>query len=58
MKKFLDNIADIFKVKTLITLGIVGACCWGFIKGLIATEMFAAMTGSVITYYFTRDSNK
>lgn len=54
MKQFGSNIANLFKVKTLITLGIIGAMCYGFLKGLITSEMFAAIAGSVVTYYFTK----
>ena len=54
MKQFGNNLANLIKVKTLITLAIIGTLCWGFIRGIITTEVFAAVAGSVVTYYFTK----
>lgn len=54
MKDFAKNIAALFKVKTIVTLAITASMCYGFLCGLISTEVFAATAGSVITYYFTK----
>lgn len=54
MKTLLNNIANLFKVKTIITVGIIATLCWGFVRGIITTEVFAAIAGSVTTYYFAR----
>ena len=54
MSNLLANIANLFKVKTLVTLAITASLCYGFLKGMITTEVFAAIAGSVVTYYFTK----
>ena len=54
MSNLLANIANLFKVKTIVTLAITAALCYGFLKGMITTEVFAAIAGSVVTYYFTK----
>lgn len=54
MEKWLNNIAELFKVKSLITLTITAAITYGFIKGIVPVELYASYAGSIITYYFTK----
>ena len=56
--KFIKNIAELFKVKTIITLMVTSAITYGFIKGLVPVELYATYVGSIITYYFTRKEDK
>jgi positive regulator of sigma E activity len=57
IEKLLINIAELLKVKTLITLLILGALTYMFIKEGVPVELFAAIAGSVVTYYFQRKEN-
>ena len=52
--KILSNIAELVKVKSLITLAMIGALVYGFVVGKVESELFAALAGSIITYYFTK----
>ncbi len=54
MSTLVKNLANLLKVKTLITLAIIAALCWGFVTGNVTSEVFAAIAGSVVTYYFTK----
>lgn len=54
IEKLLVNIAELFKVKSLITLTITFAITYGFIIGSVPVEMYATYAGSIITYYFTK----
>ena len=52
--KLLSNIADLVKVKSMITLTITAAITYGFVKGIVPVELYASYAGSIITYYFTK----
>lgn len=54
MDTFTKNLANLIKVKTLITLTIIGGVTYGFIVGIVSSETYAAFAGSIITYYFTK----
>lgn len=54
MKTFITNLANLIKVKTLITLTIIGVVSYGFIVGSVQAETYCAFAGSIITYYFTK----
>ena len=58
VEKVLLNIAELLKVKSLISIIIIYAITYGFIKGMVAPEMYGAFAGSIITYYFTRKDKK
>jgi len=49
---------ELLKVKTIITLAIIGVMSYLAVQGSIATDTFMAIAGSVVTYYFTRDEHK
>jgi len=48
------NIANLIKVKTLVTLALIGALVYGFLMTFVPVEVFTAIVGSVITYYFVK----
>ena len=58
VKKLLMTIADLFKVKTIVTLALTGTMvAVMFYKAEINREMlmlFSSTYGAVITYFFTR----
>ncbi len=53
-ERIINNIADLLKVKTLLSLSVVITTCLLTFKGVISTESFMAIAGSVVTYYFTK----
>lgn len=56
--KFLKNLADLFKVKTILSLSVIITLCILTFKNLISTEAFMGIAGSIITYYFTKTDKK
>ena len=58
MKALLENIAGLFKVKTIMTLLLVVTLVILALRGEIENEFFIASVSSVVTYYFTRNKNK
>lgn len=58
LETLLNNLAELIKVKTIMTLMMVAALTYGFITGLVPVELYAAYAGSIITYYFTRKEDK
>ena len=56
--KFLNNIADLFKVKTILSLSVIITLCILTFKNVISVEAFMGIAGSIITYYFTKKENK
>lgn len=57
-KTLLLNIANLFKVKTILSLSVIATTCVLTVKGNVSTEAFMAIAGSIITYYFTKKENK
>jgi hypothetical protein len=60
--KFLDalgtNLANLLKVKTIITLCIVFTFCYLTIQGEFDGKDFLIIATAVITYYFTKSNNE
>lgn len=54
----LQNLASLLKVKSIITLAIIGGVTYGFVVGIVPSEAYCGFAGSVITYYFTKDGVK
>lgn len=50
----LTNIANLFKVKTIITFVMLAGLLWGFVNGVISGEVYAGFMGSIITYFFMK----
>lgn len=55
MKKALINL---LKVKTLLSLMVVGVTCYMAVKGSIDSATFIALASAIVTYYFTRNEKK
>jgi len=54
MEEFKKNLANLIKVKTLITLTVVAVLAYGFIAGKIDAEKFMIVAIMVVTYYFNK----
>ena len=54
MKK---NLANLLKVKTIISLAVIFTTCYLTIKGSLDTETFMVITSAIITYYFNKKEN-
>lgn len=48
------NLANLFKVKTILSLLVITTTCILTFKNIVSVEAFMAIAGSIITYYFTR----
>jgi hypothetical protein len=58
MDTFIKNLANLIKVKTVITFVIIAGVTYGFITGTVESETYCAFAGSIITYYFTKSEGK
>ena len=58
-KRFLYNLAELFKIKTIVTFAVVFVFCYQSIVGQEVSEgFFVLAVTAVINYYFTKgDSN-
>lgn len=54
----LKNIANLFKVKTILSLLVIITTCILTVKNVVSVEAFMAIAASIITYYFTRTEDK
>ena len=54
MDEFKKNLANLIKVKTLITLTVVAVMAFGFITDKITAEQFMTIAVMVVTYYFSK----
>lgn len=57
LKLIEKNIANLFKVKTILSLCVIITTCILTFRGIISVEAFMAIAGSIITYYFTKKEN-
>lgn len=55
---FLENIAKLFKVKSIITIAIIFTVCFLTINGQIDTAVFTTIATLVVQYYFKKDDGK
>lgn len=58
IEELLVNIADLFKVKTILSLLVIITTCFLTIKEIIDPATFMALASAIITYYFTRKDDK
>lgn len=49
-----ENIANLLKVKTIITIMVLGALTIAFLDGIVPVELYASIATAIITYYFTK----
>ncbi|MCL2703754.1 MAG: hypothetical protein FWE91_09125 [Defluviitaleaceae bacterium] len=54
----LINLANLLKVKTIVTLAIVFSLCFKTLNGIAITNEFVMIATAVITYYFTKETDK
>ncbi len=54
----LRNIANLFKVKTILSLAVIITTCVLTFKQLVSVEAFMAIASAIITYYFTKAETK
>ena len=54
----LKNIANLFKVKTILSLLVIITTCVLTFRNVVSVEAFMAIAASIITYYFTRTEDK
>lgn len=54
LKQLLLNIANLFKVKTILSLAVIITVCILTFKNMVSVEAFMAIASAIITYYFTK----
>ena len=54
MKTLLENLANLFKVKTIITLVMVIGATLFLAYGVNLPDWYVALVSSVVTFYFSR----
>ena len=54
MNEIFKNLANLLKVKTILSLAVIFTICILTFKGTVSTEAFMGIAGSIITYYFTK----
>lgn len=58
LETILSNIANLLKVKSIISIAVVFTTCYLTCQGTIEVAIFMSMATAIITYYFTKDNNK
>ena len=58
MKEIGKVLANLLKVKSIISLAVILTTCYLTIKGSLEVASFMTITGAIITYYFTKDEKK
>jgi len=55
-QQLLTNLANLFKVKTIVTLVVVFTFCFKTVSGVGLSSEFVMIATAVITYYFTKNN--
>ena len=50
----LKNLANLFKVKTILSLLVITTTCILTFRNIVSVEAFMAIASAIITYYFTK----
>ena len=58
MKKIVENICSLIKVKTFVTFAIVAVFVALAVRGDISPEQVTTMAGMVVSFYFGTQSEK
>ena len=58
LQQLSTNLANLLKVKTIVTLAVVFTFCLLTIRGLELSSEFVMIATSVITYYFCKNDRK
>ena len=56
--KFLENLANLIKVKTLVTIAVMGVFATLALKGTITADNVMIVVSTVIAFYFGTQSEK
>lgn len=57
-EQLLKNIANLFKVKTILSISVILTICILTFKKTVSVEAFMGIASAVITYYFTKKDDK
>lgn len=58
MKNFLENIANLFKVKTIVTMVVISVFAVLALKGAITADNTMIIISMVVSFYFGTQSEK
>ena len=58
MNEFLKNLANLIKVKTIVTLAVVGLFAILALKGAITADNVMVITSMVVSFYFGTQHEK
>ena len=58
MNEFLKNLASLIKVKTIVTLAVVGLFAILALKGAITADNVMVITSMVVSFYFGTQHEK
>ena len=59
LQQLIMNIANLLKVKTIITITVISFLTVGFMKGIVPSELYASIAMAIVTFYFTKkEDNK
>lgn len=53
-----ERIGKLIEVKSLLSFVVIGGVTYGFIKGMVTSEMYCSLATSIVTYFFTRQVAK
>lgn len=53
-----EAIIELLKVKSIVTVAIIGTMVYMSVLGMIEPATFMTVAGSVVTYYFTKREDK
>ena len=54
----IKNLANLLKVKTILSLSVIFTTCVLTFKNIISVEAFMAIASAIITYYFTKKESE
>ena len=54
----MENLKNLLKVKTIITIATTGLFIYLAVKQILPVETSSMVIGMVYTYYFNKDKNK
>ena len=58
ISQLLTNFANLFKVKTMLSLAVIITTCVLTCKNVVSVEAFMAIASAIVTYYFTKNKEK
>ena len=58
MNKFIENLANLFKVKTLVTLAVITVFVVLSLKGAISADYVMIIISMVVSFYFGTQHEK